>query len=286
MKKMRNLLGQKIGYIFVLPWVIGFAVFTAYPVFYSLFLGFNQTTITADGIAREFIGIANFREAISTDIAFIRLIGSFSIVSVLSIPMIVILALVMALLLNYPLKARGIFRTIFFLPVIIASGPVIDKLMDMGVTTIPTLPDYAFYVFLQSADNIFASALLLILDTIIILLWMSGVQLLVFLAGLQKLDKQTVEAARVDGASAWEIFWKITLPSLSTLILVNLVYTTVMFAQTTLNPVIEHISANMFSVTTGFGYASALAWLYFLVISLIMLALVGIFALFSKKSLT
>jgi len=283
---MRRFLGQKTGYLFVLPWIIGFAVFTAYPIFTSFTLGFQQATITGDGVAREFVGIENFREAISTDISFIRDVGSFSIVSVVAIPMIVILALVMAILLNFPLRARGIFRTIFFLPVIIASGPVIDKLIDMGVTTLPTLQEYAFYWFLADADNVFASAALLILDSIIIFLWLSGVQLLVFLAGLQKLDKQTVEAARVDGASPWEIFWKITLPSLSSLILVNIVYTTVMFAQTTFNPVITHISSNMFNVTTGFGYASALAWLYFVVITLIMLALVGVFALFSKKSLT
>jgi len=282
---MRKFFGQKTGYLFVLPWIIGFALFTAYPIILSVILSFNDTIITADGIAREFTGISNFREAISTDIGFIRDVGGFSVVSMVAIPMIVILALVMALLLNYPLKARGIFRTIFFLPVIIASGPVIDKLIDMGVTTIPTLSDYAFYWHLQSFDNIFATGALLVLDSIIIFLWFSGVQLLVFLAGLQKLDRQTVEAARVDGASAWEIFWKITLPSLASLILVNIVYTTVMFAQSTLNPVIQHVSSNMFDVTTGFGYASALAWLCFIVISLIMAVLVGLYALFSKDSL-
>jgi len=284
MRKIK-IFGQKAGYMFVLPWIIGFAVFTAFPLFYSIYLSLHQTTITADGFIGEFRGMGNFHEAISMDIGFIRDVGGFSIVSMIAIPMIVILALVMALLLNYPLKFRGIFRTIFFLPVIIASGPVIDKLVDMGVTTIPTLPDYAFYWFLHGSENIFAAAALLVLDSFIIFLWLSGVQLLVFLAGLQKLDKQTVEAARVDGASAWEIFWKITLPSLSTLIIVNIVYTTVMFAQTTFNPVIEHITSNMFEVTTGFGYSSALAWLYFLVISLIMTVLVGLFALFSKDTL-
>lgn len=277
---------KRVGYLFVLPWIIGFAVFTAFPIINSLVLSFNQTRITATGIDREFIGLGNFREIFSTDIAFIREVGSFSIISVVAVPIIVILALVISLLLNYPLKAKGIFRTIFFLPVIIASGPVIDKLVDMGVATIPTLADYGFYVFLQGMDNMLASAALLVLDSIIIFLWMSGVQVLVFLAGLQKLDKQTMEAARVDGASPWEIFWKITLPSLSGLILVNIVYTTVMFAQSTFNPVIDHISGNMFQVTTGYGYASALAWIYFLVISLLMAVLVGLFYLFSKKSLT
>jgi len=283
---MRKFFGQKTGYLFVLPWIIGFALFTAYPIFTSFMLGFQQATITGDGVAREFIGLENFRAAISTDISFIRDVGSFSIVSVVAIPMIVILALIMAMLLNFPLKGRGIFRTIFFLPVIIASGPVMDKLIDMGVTTIPTLQEYTFYWVLIALDNVFATAALMVLDSIIMFLWLSGVQILVFLAGLQKLDKQTVEAARVDGASPWEIFWKITLPGLSSLILVNIVYTTVMFAQTTFNPVIAHISGNMFNVTTGFGYASALAWMYFVVITLIMLGLVGVFALFSKKSLT
>lgn len=284
-RKINMLLGQKQGYLFTLPWIIGFLWFTAIPIISSLRLSFSQTRITAEGIESEFIGIENFREAVSTDIAFIREIGNFSIISVIAIPMIVILALVMALLLNYPLKIRGVFRTIFFLPVIISSGPVIEKLIDMGVTTIPALSEYGFYTFLQSNDNIFTSAILLVLDSFVIFLWFSGVQLLVFLAGLQKVDRQTIEAARVDGASAWEIFWKITLPGLSSLILVNIVYTTVMFAQTTLNPVIGHISGNMFSITTGFGYASALAWIYFIVITLVMLGVAGVFFLFSRKSL-
>jgi len=178
-----------------------------------------------------------------------------------------------------------VFRTIFFMPVIISSGPVIDRLMDMGITTLPTLQNYAFYTFLTMADNIFATALVYVLDSIIMLLWFSGVQILVFLAGLTKVDKQVLEAARVDGASTWEIFWKITLPSLSALIIINLIYTTVMFAQTSLNPIIAHISGNMFNINTGFGYASALAWLYFIVITLVMLVIVGLFALFGRKSL-
>jgi len=275
-----------VGYIFVLPWVLGFLLFTAYPIFYSLQLSFSRVTFGAEEIATEPIGLQNFRHAISTDITFIREVGSFSIVSMVSIPMIVIMALVIALLLNQPVKGRGLFRTIFFLPVIIASGPVIDRLADMGATTLPALHDYAFYWYLWWSDNIFASAMLYVLDNIIVLLWFTGVQTLVFIAGLTKIDRQVIEASRVDGASTWEIFWEITLPSLSSLIVVNIIYTTVMFSQTTLNPIIDHISSNMFNIDTGFGYSSALAWLYFIVISLIMLVIVGVFALFSRKSLS
>ena len=274
-----------IGYIFVLPWVIGFAIFTAFPMAHSIYLSFNRVMFTADAIVTEPIGLGNFREAISTDITFIREVGSFSIVSMVAIPAIVIIALAIALLLNQDIRARGLFRTIFFMPVIISSGPVIERLMDMGVTTLPTLSDYSFYVFLTMADNIAASALAFVLDNVITLLWFSGVQVLVFIAGLTKLDGQVLEAARVDGASTWEIFWKITLPSLSPIIVINIVYTTVMFAQSALNPIIGHISNNMFDIHTGFGYSSALAWLYFIVISLVMLVMVGIFMIFGRKAM-
>ena len=274
---------QKYGYMFVMPWIIGFFVFTAYPFFYSLYLSFFSVLITAEGLDNTWIGISNFRDALSIDLNFIREIGAFSIRSIVSIPLIVIIALVIALILNRPLRGRGFFRTIFFLPVIILSGPVIHRLTDIGATSID-LSGYTFYLWLlMNSSNIFIGALLFVLDRIIILLWFSGVQILVFIAGLQKIDRQSVEAAWVDGANGWEIFWKITLPALSSIILVNLVFTTVIYAQSVLNPVIDHIRDNMFRIGTGFGYSAALSWIYFIVITLILLVMLGLFALFSKK---
>lgn len=273
-----------MAYLFVLPWIIGFALFTAYPFFYSLFLSFNDVSFTAEGLAYEFIGIGNFRHAVSVDVAFIREVGDFTVRSLVSVPLIVIMALVIALILNQPLRGRGIFRTVFFLPVIILSGPVIDQLANIGATTIPDLYDYAVFLWLVMNENFVTNAFVFLIDNIIILLWFSGVQILVFLAGLQKIDRQAVEAAWVDGASAWEVFWKITLPAMSSMILINIVFTTVMYAQSTLNPIIDRIANEMFGIFTGFGYASALAWIYFLLISLLMLAMAGLFAVFSRKS--
>ena len=274
---------KKVGYLFIAPWLIGLLIFTVFPIFYSLYLSFFDVSFTATGIATQGVGIANFVQAISTDITFLRLVGGFTSNALLSIPIIVLLALVIALLLNLDIKGKGIFRTIFFMPVIVSSGPVIDMLIRMGITSIPRLHHYAFYNILASADNILANSMLTIIDSIIILLWLSGVQILIFLAGLQKLSAQTYEAAKIDGASKWEIFWKITLPSISSVILINIIYTTVMYAQSTLNPIITHISDNMFNLQTGFGYSSALAWIYFVVIFLVMGLLAWVYYMFTKE---
>jgi ABC-type sugar transport system permease subunit len=112
------------------------------------------------------------------------------------------------------------------------------------------------------------------------------VQILIFLAALQKMDKQIFEAAKIDGASNWEFFWKITLPSLTPMIIVNLIYTIVTYSIFSLNPIIEHIQKNMFKVDTGFGYASALSWIYFLIIALALVITVGLMTLKGKKSYT
>lgn len=284
MKKFLN--NQNIGYIFILPWIIGFLAFTVYPIFYSLYLSFFNVVITATGLQTEFIRFENFQTIISSDLDFIRMVGSFFRESLISVPLIVILALIMALLLNQKIKARGLFRTIFFLPVIISSGPVMEKLIDLGVTTIPNLADYQFYQVLALNSGFFlVDILIYILNHTIILLWLSGVQILIFLAALQKVDRQVYEAARIDGASTWEIFWKITLPTLFPMILVNIIYTMVMYSSSALNPIVNHISSHMFRVETGFGYASALSWLYFLIIAVILGILAGTFMLLERKSL-
>ena len=177
------------------------------------------------------------------------------------------------------------FRTIFFLPVIISSGPVIKELIDQGITTIPSIEQYAIYQALNSnPDALINGILLYLIKNLIVILWFSGVQILIFLATLQKMDSQMYEAAMIDGASQWECFWKLTLPSLAPIIIVNVIYTIVIYSVFSLNPVIDHIQKNMFRVDTGFGYASALSWIYFLVITLALALTVGAMTLKRKKN--
>ncbi|ALC91407.1 ABC transporter permease [Bacillus sp. FJAT-18017] len=280
--KARNSL---VGLIFVSPWILGFMIFTAFPLFYSLYLSFQKVKITTSGIQTEFIKFDNFRYAFVVDAVFIDRMTKYLEELVISVPIIIVFSLIISLLLNQKVKFRGMFRTIFFLPVIIASGPVMKELVDQGITTIPSIEQYAIYQALNSnPDGFFNGILLYLIKNLIMILWFSGVQILIFLAALQKMDKQIYEAAKIDGASNWETFWKITLPSLFPMIIVNTIYTIVMYSIFSLNPIIEHIQTNMFKVDTGFGYASALSWIYFLIIALALLITVGAMTLKGRKT--
>lgn len=274
----------RVGYLFILSWIIGFVIFTAYPILYSLYLSFFSVKITSEGIATKYIKFENFQRAFSLDATFLKKLGEYFIQTIVSVPLIVILALIIALLLNHPIRLRGFFRTIFFLPVIISSGPVLSKLMEQGVTAIPSIQENIFYrLAADHAGFLVTDLFLFIMDNMVILLWFSGVQILIFIAALQKVDKLIYEAARIDGASTWEVFWKVTLPSLMPMVLINIIYTTVMYSVSTMNPIIEHIKNNMFKIETGFGYASALSWIYFVAISILLLAMAGTTAFFQKK---
>jgi oligogalacturonide transport system permease protein len=274
-----------VGLLFVSPWIIGFAIFTAFPLLYSLFLSFQKVKITTSGIQTEFIRFENFQYAFVVDAIFTERLTKYLEEMIISVPIIIVFSLIIALLLNQKIKFRGMFRTIFFLPVIIASGPVMKELIDQGITTIPTIEKYAIYQALTASPDGFLNGILLFLiKNLIMILWFSGVQILIFIAALQKMDKQIYEAAKIDGASNWESFWKVTLPSLFPMIIVNTIYTIVMYSMFSLNPIIEHIQTNMFKVDTGFGYASALSWIYFLIIALALVLSVGAMTLKGKKN--
>ncbi|MED1862497.1 sugar ABC transporter permease [Fictibacillus nanhaiensis] len=275
------------GLLFVSPWIIGFLVFTAFPLLYSLFLSFQEVKITTDGIKTNFVSFGNYEYAFSVDGTFVDRVLKYLEEMVISVPIIIVFSLIIALLLNQKIKFRGLFRTIFFLPVIIASGPVIKELIDQGITTIPSIEQYAIYQALSdNPDGFFNGILLYLIKNLIVILWYSGVQILIFLAALQKMDKQIFEAAKIDGASNWEFFWKITLPSLTPMIIVNLIYTIVTYSVFSLNPIIEHIQKNMFKVNTGYGYASALSWIYFLIIAAALAIAVGVMTVKRKKKYT
>lgn len=275
---------DSVGYLFILPWIVGFLVFTAFPIIYSIYLSFFKVTITTKGIQTVFVKFQNFQQAFTGDIDFLNEIWRFTKEIFIAVPLIVILALIIAILLNQDIKFRGFFRTIFFLPVIIASGPVLQKLMGQGVTSIPGVQEsFIYQMAAENSDFFLAPTLMYILDNTVVLLWFSGVQILIFIAALQKMDPQAYEASKIDGASTWEIFWKITLPSLYPMIFVNIIYTTVMYSVSTLNPVIDHIKVNMFKLQSGFGYSSALSWIYFVIISLILLIMAAVVMFFNRK---
>ena len=177
----------------------------------------------------------------------------------------------MAMFLNLKFKFKGVFRTIFFLPVVITSGPVIQELVAQGATTVPGLTISATVTeFIAELPRYLRNPVEYLLTSFILILWFSGVQILIYLSSLQKIDQSIYEAAAIDGASAWEAFWKITLPSLSTTTLIVAVYTIITLSHFSENKVIKYIYGQTYAVEGGIGYSSAMSFLYFFVLVLLL----------------
>jgi oligogalacturonide transport system permease protein len=267
------------GYGFILIWIIGFALFTAVPLAQTLRYSFNQVTVTATSINLSFVDWANYSRALFTDPTFIELLIGYAVETLIAVPIVLIFAMIIALFLNLNFRFKGLFRVIFFLPIVITSGPVIRELTAQGAASAPgiaTIP--AVVDFLTQLPRALRTPVEYLLTSFILILWFSGVQILIYLASLQKVDQSIYEAAAIDGASSWDTFWKIILPSLSTATVVNAIYTIVILSHFSENKVIRYIYDQTYDVQGGIGYASAMAFLYFGVM-IVLLLIVAFFLL-------
>ncbi len=278
-----------LGYLFILLWIIGYLIFALYPIFYSLYLSFFNVRLDGASINLTFVGIGNYRAAFLEDPFFVEILVNYILRMLLNVPVTIVFALIIAMLINQDVKGKGVWRTIFFLPVIISSGPVIGELMNQGATTLPTLEEFSFVqLVLNNLSDFFANPIQTLFDQILLVLWFAGIQILILLAGLQKINREVYEAAQIDGASPWEAFWKITLPSIMPLVNVVIIYTIVSMSVFSLNDVIIYIRGIMLglstpALTTGYGYSATLAWIFFLSMSLIILLFVGMVSLRFRK---
>ncbi|HNS62781.1 MAG TPA: sugar ABC transporter permease [Anaerolineaceae bacterium] len=260
------------GYSFVIIWIIGFALFTAIPLVQTFLYSLNQVTVSATGIILDSVKWANYSRALFTDPTFVQLLIEYSIETLVSVPIVIIFSMIIALFLNLKFRFKGIFRTIFFLPVVITSGPVIRELTAQGATSVPGITNTAAVgEFLAQLPVYLRNPIEYLLTSFILILWFSGVQILIYLSSLQKIDKSIYEAAAIDGASAWESFWKITLPSLSKTTVINAVYTIITLSHFSENKVIKYIYSQTYAVEGGIGYSSAMSFLFFIVLVVLLL---------------
>ena len=176
-----------------------------------------------------------------------------------------VFSLIIAILLNKNFVGRTVFRVLFFLPVIIMSGSVIQELLGSYTIDFASMSE-TVYNFLNTLPEIFRKPIFFALENLVLILWYSGVQILLFLAGLQKVNRSLYEAAEIDGAGAWQKFWKITLPHVRPMILLNAIYTVMEIANSANNEVADKIAAHMFEVNRPFSFSAAMSWLYFLAV--------------------
>jgi len=267
-----------VGYIFVLPWLIGFCAFMIFPIFSSLYLSFHHVRMSGGVFKFEWVGLMNYRDAFMKDNTFPVELTLYIYEMLLIIPIIVIFALLVSLLLNQQFPLRFLFRAIFFLPVIFATGQVLTELFTQGAGKLPFIEQYHLEPLVNKYVGAqFAEPVLNVLSRTIIILWYSGVQIIIFLAGYQTIPRTVYEAVWIDGASPWDSFWKITLPNMVPFISLSTLYTIVELFTFPLNPVIRHIRYNMFRVETGYGYSNALAWIYFGFILILLAAVLYVF---------
>ncbi|XMB72303.1 sugar ABC transporter permease [Mycoplasmatota bacterium WC30] len=275
-----------VAWSFLSIWVIGFLVFTMIPLFTSLYYSLSDVVLDGEGIKVNFIWFENYKQVFSSPegFNFLKSVSDFAIEILFKVPIIIVFAIIIAVMLNQKLKGRGFFRAIYFLPVIIASGPVINQLIHQGAATIPIIEEMGILGFINSTfTETLARPISNIFSELIVILWFSGVQILLFIAALQKVDKYTYEAAMIDGAGPWESFWKITIPALKSMVLVSVVFTIINLATFSENAAILHIKNNMFALETGFGFSSAIAWLYFIALAIILGIFFLIFKLFNRE---
>ena len=259
------------GIAFVTPWIIGFLFFTIRPMFDTIRMSFQQVRITGIGMFFETVGFQNYLNILTQDTEFIAALTSYLQGMILFTPLILIFSLFIAALLNMEGKFRGIFRVIFFLPVVISSGPMMNLLAAEQALNLPGNNTIIQFLF---RSGVFPEAILSLFVTFIFSLvnifWLSGLQILIFLAALQKQDSNVIEAAQIDGASPWVIFWRLTLVTLNPMIVINAIFTVVMLSVLDTNPIINKITSDMFNPVLGYGYASALTWIYFIVMILVV----------------
>ena len=283
--KKTKLTNTMKGILFVSPWLIGFAVFTLIPFINSILYSFNAVSITPGKINLKWAGLEYYNQAWNVSTSFKLNLSSSAMMICCATPVILVFALIVAVMLNNKFRGRVFFRAIFFMPVIIMSGPVISKLLT-GYTVNFTEEGSQIMLFLQSLPGVISKPCVFVLDNLVLILWFSGVQILIYLAGLQKVSTSLYEAAEIDGAGAWEKFWKITLPHMGPIILINGIYTVVTIANYSEQAINQEISNSMFNTSMMYSLSAAMSWIYFLLV-LLILAVVGLlFWFISKKENT
>ena len=297
MKKKVGLLGRRAiyGYLFILPFILGFIFFMVKPLAQSLHMALSDVLISNQGFELKWNGFANFKKALLVDPDFNRMvieaIGQMVFRSIATI----VFSFFVALLLNQKFKGRTLARSIFFLAVILSSGVMVgiessnalmaeikDMIEEAG--NINSVTEVLEDILLSGSTGVGGISSTVfekvfeIIDSIYDVAMASGIQIIIFLSGLQTISPGMYEAAHMEGCTAWETLWKITVPMVSPLIPVCWIYTIIDFFMKSDNQIMDKINVQMTQLL-NYGFSSAMAWIYFVV----CMALIGISTLIMSK---
>lgn len=277
------------GYLFTLPFVIGFILMFLYPFIQSILFSLSELKITADGYELIWVGLGNYHNALFINAEYPRLLVETGLAMFRDVPLILIFSFFAAILLNQKFKGRLIARVIFFLPVIMGadiilrmeSADYMSFFLDAGLAeeaAAQTVFNRSQIVNLLMYLKLPEGLLTYIVggsERIAEIIRSSGIQILIFLAGLQSISPSLYEVAKIEGATGWESFWMVTLPLLSPLIVTNIVYSIVDFFTAPSNELVSFIQDNTFG-GAGYGVSMAMSWLYFILVGIFLLITAGL----------
>lgn len=293
-KKLRTYQQRQnlLGYAFMSPWILGFLVFTLFPFVATIYLSFTNVKSTIHGYEIKFIGIDNYITAFVKNSKFTPALVEYIKVIIPYTFIVVVISFIIAYLLNKIIKGKGVLRTIYFLPVIIMSGPVMNQLTAVdsaleeaaklsGATVVTDYSNIFIMKIIESYSPQLSLALGSVFDQLSLILWFTGIPIVLFINALQKINVSIYEAAKIDSANAWQIMWKITIPMLRSIGLIVTIFTIIQLGMyDTINPVYELIIDATGDTSGGLGFAATYAWIYSLIVLVLILI---VFLLFREK---
>ena len=285
---------NRAGYVFVLPWVLGFLVLMLFPLIQTIRFSFSELSVGANGYELESVGWDNFIYAFHDDGSFPKILVDSIFDMLIDVPIILVFSFFVAVLLRDDFKGSRFVKGIFFITVIMSSGVFIvmqqetsemntaqiSSAMNNSTGVVSTLNsiDLESYLIELGMSKSIVGYISAPVNTLFDMMTRSGIQIFIFLAGMSSISTALYEASSIEGATAWETFWLITFPMTSPLIIVNLIYSIVDSFMSADNATLNFIYEKAFN-DMNYGYSSALSWIYFLIIG----AIIAISSLFISK---
>lgn len=246
-KKHKMTLSKKrsiTGYLFIMPWLLGFLLFYVRSLYMTMEFSMSELIVPpGGGYSLSFVGLQNYIYAFFAHGSFVQVLTTSVLNMVIDVPLIIFFSLFMALLLNKKFTGRTLIRAIFFLPVILNSGAIVDAMemsramMAGGLSTVSTEMttstsgvNVGYYIDLfkdLAMPDILLDYIVMAVSRISEIITASGVQIIIFIAALQSIPGSMYEVAQIEGATGYETFWKVTFPMVMPHIITNVVYTVV-----------------------------------------------------------
>lgn len=275
---------QRNGWLFVLPWIVGFVIFFLKPLVQSLWFSFNDVTMGNSGMETAFVGLGNYKYLLIQDSSFLTNLWTVTLSMLQQAAICTVLSLFIAVVLVQKFRGRTLYRAIFFLPIIMTSGVVYSMvgsvvgsagLSGSGNAYMYSSVSLTTLMLQGGIGKSVVDFLTRAIDSIFAMTTNCGVPILLYISGLQKIPESAYEAARIEGAGSWDIFWKITIPKIMPIIFLNIVYiivdaSTAYGSSSGGNVMMAAIQTMGFGKTMKFGMSSAMAWMYFLVVALFL----------------